>query len=85
MKTQDSIYWVSDLVEDRGEAVAVLAPGHVAVVVGHVAQHNLLHLQGIGPEGLLVVAREEVPITPPEHIAPSWLGGLRDILFAIAI
>ena len=68
MKTQDSIYWVSDLVEDRGEAVAVLAPGHVAVVVGHVAQHHLLHLQGIGPEGLLVVAREEVPITPPEHI-----------------
>ena len=59
------------LVEDCSEAVGILAPGHVAVVVRLVPQHDLLHLHRVRPEGLLVVACEEVAVASPVMRARS--------------
>ena len=53
------------LVQDGSEAVRVLAPGHVAIVVRLVPQDDLLHLHRVRPEGLLVVTGEEVAVTSP--------------------
>ena len=53
------------LVEDSSEAVRILAPGNISVVVSHVPQYHLLLLQGVSSEGHLIMTREEVTITSP--------------------
>ena len=53
------------LVEDSSEAVRILAPGNISVVVSHVPQYHLLLLQGVSSEGHLIMTREEVTIASP--------------------
>ena len=53
------------LIEDSSKAMRILSPGNIAKVVCPVSEDHFLHLQGICPEGLLVMTGKKVAITSP--------------------